>query len=163
MSKQKLTKEQVLDKIISGHRAFEEILARVPEQAMEAPALHDGWSVKDVLGHLGFWEGLTASRFTLLRAGGTPDPLGDMDTLNARVLTEMRRLPLEEVRRSEQESYRQLLGLVQNASPDELFNPGYFSWTNNHPFVNWIAGDSWEHYEEHLPELAAWLERGAQS
>jgi hypothetical protein len=163
MSEQEWTKEKVLDKITSGRKAFEQTLARVPEQDMEAPVLHDGWSVKDVLGHLGFWEGLTASRFILLRAGGMPEPFGDMDAVNARVLADTRRLSLEEVRRDERESYGELLGLVQSASPDELVKPGYFAWANEHPFVNWIAGDTWEHYEEHLPELRAWLDRDKKS
>jgi hypothetical protein len=129
---------------------------------MEAPVLHDGWSVKDVLGHLAFWEGLAVSQFTLLRAGGAPEPISDMDAVNARVLADTRRLPLEEVRHKEQVSYDALLGMLQGALPDELLEPGHFAWTKGQPFVNWIAGDSWEHYEEHLPELLAWLERDAQ-
>ncbi len=153
------TKETLTAKILSGRKAFEETLARVPAHEMETPILHDGWSVKDVLGHLGFWEAQTVSRFNLLRAGGTPELVADMDALNAQALTDTRRLSLDEVRRQELEAYRQLLDIVQQASADELFKPGYFAWANGNAFMGWIAGNTWEHYEEHLPELTAWLER----
>jgi hypothetical protein len=82
-----------------------------------------------------------------------------MDALNARVLSDSRQLSLEDVRRYEQESYHQLVDMVRNASSDELFKPGYFAWAKGNAFAAWIGGNTWEHYEEHLPDLIAWLEK----
>ncbi len=154
---EEFTKETLATRIVVSRKAFEETLARVPAQELETPILHDGWSVKDVLGHLGFWEARTVSRFQQLRAGGTPEPIKDMDALNALALVDTRKHSLDEVRRREQEAYGQLLDLVQQASADELFKPAYFAGANGNAFVGWIAGNTWEHYEEHLPELTAWL------
>jgi hypothetical protein len=161
MSKPEFTKETLTAKILSGRQAFEEILARVPEKDMEAPVLHDGWSVKDVLGHLGLWESLTVSRFNLLRAGHVPEPVRYLDVLNARVLADLRLVSLEEVCRREQESYQQLLDMIQNASDDELFKPGYFAGANGNSFAAWIPGNTWEHYQEHLPEILVWLDKNS--
>jgi hypothetical protein len=163
MSEPKSRKEDLLARIVSGRQALEQTLARIPEKDLEAPILHDGWSVKDTLGHLAYWEGTLVSRLNTLRAGGTPEPLGDMDARNARTLANTRLLPLEEVRRSEQKTYRQLLDLLQHASPDELFTPGHFAGANGNAFEAWIGGETWDHYEEHLPELNAWMDRDRKS
>jgi hypothetical protein len=155
------TKENLLARIAAGHEEFEAALVRIPEEQMQTPILHDGWSVKDVLGHLAFWQDLLVSRFTALRAGQTPDPVTDIDALNARALNDFRHLSLEEVREREQDAYQQILEMIENATEDELFDPNHFTWTNNNPFQVWIPGDTWEHYEEHLPELRAWLDANA--
>src|SRR5512140_2451619 len=109
MSEPEFTKQSLADRIMSARQAFEETLMRVPAHQMETPILHDGWSVKDVLGHLGFWEARTLARFADLRAGTPPEPITDMDALNATVLADTRRLPLAEVRRQEGQAYRALL------------------------------------------------------
>ena len=69
MSELAWTKEELLAQIFTAREELEATLARVPERQMGAPILHDGWSVKDTLGHLGFWEELAIARFNLLRAG----------------------------------------------------------------------------------------------
>jgi hypothetical protein len=157
------TKESLLARIRAGHEELEAALARIPEEQMQTPILHDGWSVQDTLGHLAFWQDLLGARFAALRAGQTPDPVTDMDALNARILTDFRHLSLEEVREREQAAYQQIIDMIENATDKELFAPDYFSWTNGNPFQVWIPGDTWEHYAEHLPELQAWLDQNTES
>lgn len=159
MNEQAFTKANLLQRILNGREQLDATLGRIPEKEMEEPLLHDGWSVKDVLGHLAFWEETVPLRFETGRAGREPEPMGDMDALNARVLADFRRLSLDEVRRREQAAYRRLLDMVADATSDELFKPGYFVGTGEHPFLSWIAGNTWGHYEEHLPEINAWLDK----
>jgi len=163
MSEPEFTKESLTAKILSARKVFEDALARVPTEQMETPILHEAWSVKDVLGHLGFWEARTLSRFAGLRAGTPAERITDMDALNARVLADTRRLSLDEVRRQEREAYQGLLDLVQHASPDELFDPAHFPGTDGNAFVGWVEGNTWDHYAEHLVELLAWLEKDARA
>ena len=33
---------------------------------------------------------------------------------------------------------------------DDLFDPQRFPWTKGQPLVDWVAGNTWEHYTEHL-------------
>ena len=94
-------------------------------------------------------------------SGKTPEPVTDMDALNAQVLAESRRLSLDEVREREQAAYQALLDTVEAASHDEIFEPGYFAWAKGNAFVGWIEGNTWDHYAEHLPELVAWMKRVA--
>jgi len=157
------TKESLLAQIVAGRDGLERALARIPEAKMNIPALHDGWSVQDVLGHLAFWQESLVSRFNMFRAGQQFGPIKDIDTINAQSLGDFRSLPLEEVRRRERESYQQVLAMIEDATPQELFEPGYFPGANDAPFSAWIPGDTWEHYEEHLPELLIWLDRDLKS
>lgn len=152
------TKEDILNLLLSTREKLEAALARVPEEQMQSPILHDGWSVQDMLGHITFWEERAVDNFASLQAGLTPDPITDMDAINARTLSEFRRFSLEEVRLREQVAYQHVLDMLESASEDELVNPNHFDWTNGNPFVAWIAGDTWDHYTEHLPELQAWLD-----
>ncbi len=157
------TKESLLAQIYAGREELEATLARVPEEQMQAPILGDGWSVQDLLGHLAFWQDLLVARFAALRAGRTPDPVTDIDALNARILNDFRHMSLEEVREREQAAYQQILDMIESASDDELFKPDTFAWTNGNPFLVWIPGDTWEHYAEHLPALQAWLDKNIGS
>lgn len=152
------TKENLMKRVVNGRTAFEETLARVPEDQMQTPILHDGWSIQDMLGHLAFWQELMTARFAALRAGQIPDPVTDFDALNARILNDFRHLTLDEVNEREQAAYQQVLDMLEDATEDELFKPDHFAWANGNPFVAWIAGNTWEHYEEHLPELQTWLD-----
>jgi hypothetical protein len=39
--------------------------------------------------------------------------------------------------------------LIEGAAEEDLFDPKRFGWTNGQPFADWIAGDTYEHYQEH--------------
>ena len=158
MSDEDFSKENLLARILGARVAFESVLARIPEEKMQETILHDEWSVKDLLGHIAFWEEIATSHFEALRAGQTPNPITDMDALNARILNDFRHLSLEEVWDREMVAYQNVLDMIENASEDELFKPDHFPWTNGNPFETWIASNTWEHYAEHLPELQTWLE-----
>jgi hypothetical protein len=157
------TKESIMNVLLSAREKLETALSGVPKEQMQEPILHDGWSVQDMLGHITFWEERAVDNFASLRAGQTPDPITDMDAINARTLSEFRHFSLEEVRQREQAAYQHVLDMLETASEDELFNPQHFAWTNGNPFVAWIAGDTWDHYDEHLAELQAWLDANPQS
>ena len=158
MSDPEFTKDTLIARIQTAREAFDATLARVPEKEMQIPVLHDGWLVKDMLAHLGYWEERAVQRFKTLRAGETPAPVTDLDELNEQALVEGRMHSVEVVRRRELEAYVQLLNMVREASPDELFTPSYFAGAPQNAFVDWIAGNTWEHYDEHLPEVVAWLD-----
>jgi len=154
-----MNKEDLIAKIVSGRALLEAALSRVDEERMPLIVLHSEWSVKDLIGHLGFWENSVSLLFNTLRAGKTPEPFPELDALNAQVLTESRKQSLAEVRRQEKAAYQKVLALVKDATEAELFEPTHFRWTAGQPFENIISDNTYGHYEEHLPELAAWLKR----
>lgn len=157
MSDQISTKENLFACLFASREVFEETIARLPEDMLEEPILRDQKSVKDMLGHIAFWQELTTAKLYTLRAGQTPDPITDFDAVNARVLNDFRHLSLEEVREREQVAYQHFTDMLESATEDELFKPDHFAWTNNNAFLFWIAISAWEHYDEHIKEVQAWL------
>ena len=145
-----MNKAELLAYIRSRRAHFEGVLAHFSDDQLLAPNLHGGWSIKDLIAHIGFWEQHTAQRFSaLLRGVNPPDESLTLDELNARVYTQNQHKPLAEVRLAEQAAYEQLLLLVENAIEDDLFNPQRFTWTAGKPFAEWIENNTYGHYEEH--------------
>jgi hypothetical protein len=156
------SKEELLRRVHTGRQELESTLARINESRMSAKELHDGWSVKDMLAHLGWWEHRIARIFDALIQGRDPDPRADdeeLDDLNTRVYNEWRDRSLEEVRSYEREGYEKVVSLVERAAHEDLFDPHRFSWTEGEPFFGWIVGNTFGHYEEHLGFIREWLER----
>jgi len=144
----------LLAHIRSGRAQFESALAQFSDDQLCAPNLHGGWSIKDLIAHIGFWEQHTAMRFSaLLRGVKPPDESLTLDELNAQVYAQNRHKPLDEVRLEEQAAYEQLLLLVKNALDDALFNPQRFAWTEGKPFAEWIENNTYGHYEEHQADF----------
>lgn len=154
-----MNKSELISKMETGRGQLESVVRRVDSERMPLIVLHGRWSVKDLIGHLGFWETSIAALFNTLRAGKIPEPFPHVDVVNARALVESRRQSLSEVQRQEQAAYQKLLSMVQGATEAELFAPGYFPWTEGRPFAELIADNTYGHYAEHLPELNAWLDR----
>ena len=149
-----MNQAELLVRIRSGRSQFESALAPFSDDQVLAPILHGGWSLKDLIAHLGFWEQHTALRFSaLLRGVEPPDEALTQDEPNARAYAQNQHKPLAEVRLQEQTAYEQLLLLVENAAGDDLFNPQRFVWTEGKPFAEWIEGNTYGHYEEHLADF----------
>jgi hypothetical protein len=144
----------LLARIRLGRAQFESALAQFSDDQLLDPNLPGGWSVKDLIAHIGFWEQHTALRFSaLLRGVEPPDEALSQDELNARVYAQNQHKPLAEVRLQEHAAYAQLLLLVENALDDELFDPRRFVWTEGKPFAEWIENNTYGHYEEHQADF----------
>jgi hypothetical protein len=158
-----LNKKELTEKIIAERKQLDSALAHVDNERMPLIVFHRAWSVKDLIAHLGYWEEHLVSLFAALQAGKKPPPYplpaSELDLLNARVLNESRRLSLTEVQRQEKKAYQDVLALIQKATHEELFDGSYFAWTEGRPFYTFVADNTYGHYEEHLPELLAWLKR----
>jgi hypothetical protein len=155
----KMNKAELNEKIQSSRSRLEEALTKISDNRMSLVILHGEWSTKDLIGHLGFWEQRVLNLFDVLKAGEIPEPYEDMDELNDRAVSEMRLRSLADIRDFEREVYENLLRLIRNASDAELFEPDHFPWTGGHAFEEIISDNTWGHYDEHLPELTAWLKR----
>jgi hypothetical protein len=156
-----MDRTELLSHMDAGRARLETALARVDADELAAPVLHDGWSIKDMLYHLGFWERRAANLYETLRRGDTPvTPRSDaeMDDLNARAYSAGQERGPDEVRSEETAAYLALRQIAETAPEADLFDPARFSWTEGRPFYHWIEGNSYGHYDEHLPEVMAWLD-----
>jgi len=147
-----MTKAELLEKIRVERSRLDDALRQIrPDQTI----LYDRWTVKDLLVHIGFWEERAHKLIKTLLSGESPVSTyaETLDELNERILRENRDRPLDDVQRWEQSAYEDMLALVESTSEDDLFRPDRFAWTKGRPLVDYIAGDTYEHYAEHLEAL----------
>ena len=156
----KMTKERILTKLQAEHEALLEVLARVPAEQMTEPHFEGGWSVKDLLAHITFWERRPLDRIQATLRGDDPPPLptGTVDTINAQAYAASRDRPLAEIEADFHRTFQELLDLVGSMSQEDLDDPRRFPWTRRVPVKRYLNVDGYGHYTEHTRQIRAWLE-----
>ncbi len=154
-----MTKAEVLEQIQTSRAALEAVLAQVPPAEIPSRLVQGNWSVQDLIAHLAYWEGFVLTLFAALRAGKTLEPFHDLDLLNAQILVQGRKETLPNLLSREQETYARLLTLLAEATEAELFHPEHFPATEGRALVGFVLDNTAGHYDEHLPDLTACLQR----
>lgn len=123
-----------------------------------------GWSVRDHLTHLAAWaEGIVAllRREDRWAAMGIAPPAGpelDFDQINAEISAQHRGMSPEAARAWVVAAHGRMDAAVAAMSYEELLQPrdrfvAPFTGDGGRPIIDYVAGDTYEHYTEHL----AWM------
>ena len=121
-----------------------------------------GWSIKDILAHIASWHHrlliwLGAAVHNEEPDISGPDSVEDMDALNAQFYQENKPRPLDEVLADFRATYQQINDRIQAIPEEYLINPHRFPWSDGEPLWQLVAGDTYEHYQEHLAQIQEWL------
>ena len=152
-----MDKATLLKTLTETRAAWEALLAQIDEEQMQKPGATGKWSVKDVIAHVASGESeLVAVLRTHVLAGSVWN-LSD-DERNEIEYQQNKDRPLNDIVNEERQAYTALLEVVQQLSDEDLNDPHCFK---NMP-AEWrpwqlIAGDSFKHYEDHMPSLRDWL------
>jgi hypothetical protein len=146
------TAADVLARVDRAWRELEETLAGLGPQELAEVRDAAGWAVKDHLAHLAAWEGALVARLD-----GRPEhealgldgaTLGtDEDAENAAIFALHRDQPLHEVLDAVRAEHARTRARIERLGDAELAGgdgPGA------RPVAAWIAGNTWEHYAQHL-------------
>jgi uncharacterized protein (TIGR03083 family) len=131
-----MDKAELLDKLQAENARLEKSLSRLTEEQMAAPALPDGWSVKDTIAHLAVWNRRGTTWLGAAARGEAPAipapgaTWADMDRMNEESHRENLHHPLEEVLAEYRDSYARLVQQLQ-ALTEDAWNVEYL-----------LAGDS---------------------
>lgn len=123
----------------------------------------DGWAVKDHLAHIAAWE---ASLIALLdgadmaKAMGVTNGEGGIDALNDAIWKRNRDRDAEDAVRYFHQTHDALVRKLSTLSDADL-QVSYNHYqprdprpaSDDRPVLEWVAGDTWEHYAEHI----AWI------
>lgn len=112
---------------------------------LERTGPDDGWSVKDILGHIAYWE----EDCLRIMQGGAPVPDEEVDRINAEYVAARRDRPTAQIRADLERTHQRLADELHNVTPLQLAEgtaPG-----------GWLAIATWEHYDEHRDQIAALL------
>lgn len=123
----------------------------------------DGWTVADHLAHVAAWE---ASALALLQgrdraaAMGVPDAPNETDAINHAVWELHRGRPVSDVLAFSRETHDSVVAALSRLSDADLqlpyahFQPAAEKDEDaRRPVLDWIRGDTYEHYAEH----AGWI------
>ena len=148
-----ISKTELQQKISQSHRAMREAIGALPAERWDEK-LPAGWTLKEMVGHLAYWESTVPAFIDSLRTG-TPQEVallvaddggGDADELNARAAAEVRGLSRDEVLRRWDDAHSEMLEVARNLSDAELADPH---------FQQKFEGESYGHYFNHYADLSA--------
>ncbi len=159
------TKAALLARIAGEHKQLEQTLDRIPTAQLVEPRLQSGWSVKDVLAHITWWERRMVQLVQGALQGQSTSPLtlpGEqqpttVDQINLQIFNDNRERPVEEIIAERQSSYGQVIALVEALPEATLADPTDLEVVLGRPLIPLIAGDTYEHYREHNDTIMAWL------
>lgn len=158
--------DAIVPRIAAAHERLLAAIAPLTAEQLHAPVLgRDGWSVKDVLAHLAFWDGRLlhavepeggpqASRLAPPLIADIPYDERWLETVNDRIFTLNRERDLADVRAEFDATRRRLLRVVAALSPEAVSDLDDLLAPLGEPFLDMLRGAS-EHYEEHAEELEA--------
>lgn len=153
-------KDRLLQHMVEGRLRWDAAVERVPRERRLEPGFEGGWSLKDVIAHIGEWEEVAAARLELGlgRRSSPPDFEGvPLDERNARFHERNRHLPLDEVVDTEHERWQRFLSTVQALDQDQLNDPASLGLSPDESVVEMIADNAHEHFDEHIAQIDEWL------
>jgi uncharacterized protein (TIGR03083 family) len=152
-----MDKATLLKALIETRAALEALLAQIDEEQMQKPGAAGEWSVKDVIAHIASGESAIVPVLRTHVLAGSVWNLSD-DERNEIEYQQNKDRPLNDIVNEERQAYTALLEVVQQLRDEDLNDPHCFK---NMPqeWRPWqlIAGDSFKHYEDHMPSLRDWL------
>lgn len=169
---ERMSKAELLAKINQSRARLEDSLGRLSESQLTRPG-PDGWSIKDHLAHLAAWElGMAellgrGDRFAAMQvetvfALGHGEDEDLTDEINALIYQHHAGLSYAQVLAEFREVHRQMLDAINAFSDMDLYR-AYSDYTPDGkgpqaPVINWIMGNTYEHYDEHTQYIQKLLQ-----
>ena len=122
------------------------LIHKVSDAGFSEPGVNGDWTPKDTMAHIAAWHAQTTDRFETLRTTGKLERVPDVNTFNAENYERCKDASLHDVRamfESSRHRFREEIALLDEPLTERL---GQI-----------IAANGHEHYEEHIPQLEAFL------
>ena len=158
-----MDKHELRKRIDDGWRELEDAFEGLDEAAFSTPQDEGGWTIRDHLAHLGAWERLVTCRLEG-RLEDERHVVGlneqeyeslEIDALNEHIVRSSRDRATGEVIRDLREGHAGVLEALDGVETERLGRP----WLPHRPdrgaLWQTVAGNTFEHYEEHLPSVRA--------
>lgn len=164
---EQMDKAKILDEMRAKYAALEDFLAPLDETQMTTEGVNGEWSIKDVLAHITAWHHRLLDRLHAATRNEEPTLSGvvtdeEVDRLNEQFYKENKSRPLDDVLTDFRTTYLQIVDVVQVMNEEDLTDPHRFSWMKGNPLWYLVAGDTYEHYQEHKGPIQEWLVKSRQ-
>lgn len=140
-----------------SNREWQQLVGRVfslPGEMLERPEFLGEWSVKDMLGHISYWEGVALARLSVILNGGKIQFFEEKEIqrINKEQVEKHRSEPLETIRRNLELAHTDVMRAIDRF-PEDKFQ------SNEQNLHEWLAEDTFNHYAEHRQKLIEALAR----
>lgn len=118
------------------------------------------WSLKDIIAHITWFEREMVDLVKAHALVGSELWNLPTDERNAAIYKQVRAQSLDQVLDESEQVHQQLLELLPTLSNEDLTNPGSFP--NMPPdWQPWliIAQNTYEHYQQHMPDIQKWISK----
>jgi uncharacterized protein (TIGR03083 family) len=164
MTEEHISKTDLLKRIDAGWNKLQSYIAGLSEAQLTQPTDAAGWTVKDHLFHLSVWEDSMAEmlqgrpRWERMEQPPASASTHDFDAQNAVIQQANKNKTVAEVKQALTDAHENMQRALQSLSDDDLYL-NYNSYlpdpSRDTPVINWVIGDTYEHYDEHIPWMDA--------
>jgi uncharacterized protein (TIGR03083 family) len=121
----------------------------VPEERLTEPGVCGDWSVKDLIGHVAYWDDdALADVERIMKGRGLV--AGTADERNATAAAANAARSLDELRAEMAQTHETVVGVLRGLDPDD---------PRTLRICREVAEDTWEHYDDHAAEVRSWRQR----
>ncbi|SRR6266571_1466364 len=154
-----MDRAELLARIESGKAELNRVLAAIPDGLLETPGEGGVWSPKDQLSHLAGWHEIVLCRMRgQIEEDVIAFPRGyaDMEVheVNRFLFERDRARTPAQAREALERTYREVVATLDGLS-EEALHGSFRPELPDRTLVDTIAGNTYEHYAEHVPMLRA--------
>jgi hypothetical protein len=162
-------KEHILAALQEQFESWEELLAGLSKEQINAPRFDFDWSIKDVMAHLWAWQQISLARMQAGVRDREPEypdwilDIGedweeDSDRVNAVTFDRNHEKTWSEVYQNWKNGFLRFLKLGTKIPERDLLDGDRYPWLKGYSLA-FILVASYDHHQEHLEKLTGWLQK----
>ncbi len=169
MSDERMTVAELLSAIDGGWQTFTAYLGTLTPEQLTVPTDAAGWSAQDHVIHIADWERSLIpflnreNRWPTMGVDEATWKEASWDKINGIMQQRSKDKTVEEARAYADEAHQQLVNKIKLLADEDLYRPYHYYQTNYYqtgsqydtPAINLLQDDTYHHYEEHMPWIAA--------
>ena len=141
--------DETLRRIDASWAGWLAALRGIPDDRLLEPGVCDGWSGKDLIGHVAYWDNDALADIERIMTGAEWQPQ-DVDARNAAAAAANAGRSLEDLRTEMGRTHEAVVVALRGLRPDDA---------RALQICREIAEDTWQHYDEHAAQVRAWRAR----
>ena len=156
--------ENLLRRMNTGWDELQAFISTLTPEQLTTPTDAAGWTAKDHLMHLAVWED---GMYALFSGQGRHKGMnvdqalwesGDIEGVNAVIQQQHKDKSLQDVLNHLHAVHERMIAKIESLEDDDL-KRAYKSYDSNStaddPVIWWVVGNTYGHYEEHIPWIKA--------
>lgn len=155
-------KAELLEKLAANRDQLLDAVAGLTEDQISKVPVVGEWTIKDVVGHIAYWEGVILDHVRESYAEGRPRPMRDDendDIVNPREAAKRKHRPWARVQAEFANVRAALIGKIESSSESDLSFQVPNPWWNETRFYSvgqMVEEDAVGHCREHTEQVQKW-------